>query len=135
VVTVGPSHPVAGRVVDWETGKPIAGAVVRAFLVHGHRLTTSREREHFATTTDAQGRYQITGLPIGENNRLVAFTTGEAAYLPVAHQVDTLTPPGESDSQDFRLRQVYATILDQWLDVPSKSILGSRFPKINLLDS
>lgn len=101
---VGPSKPVEGRVLDLDTGKPIAGAVVRAFQVHGERVSSSREREHFASSTDAAGRYRITGLPIGKENSLVAFATGDAAYLPVGHAVDT-SAPGAAIQRDFRLKR------------------------------
>lgn len=105
LAVIGPSNAVTGRVLDWENGNPIAGAVVRAFRVHGNRLSSSREREQFATKTDAEGRYQIAGLPIGADNELVAFTTGDLPYIPVAHQVNTTGPSGETIAQDFRLRQ------------------------------
>ncbi len=105
VQVIGPSRPLVGRVLDWKTGEPIAGAVVRAFGVHGERLSSSRERQHFATTTDAEGRYRITGLPIGEDNELVAFTTGDVPYIAVAHKLNPSSPNGEAVVQDFRLRK------------------------------
>ncbi|MFV1963896.1 MAG: M56 family metallopeptidase [Pirellulaceae bacterium] len=101
---VGPSKPVEGRVVDIDTGEPIADALVRAYLIHGNRLHTSREREQFATRTDKDGRYRITGLPIGDDNRLVAFTTGDMPYIPAGYRVDT-SAEGESARQDFRLKR------------------------------
>jgi beta-lactamase regulating signal transducer with metallopeptidase domain/uncharacterized GH25 family protein len=105
VQVIGPANPIVGRVLDWKTGEPIAGAVVRAFGVHGERVSSSRERQHFAMKTDDEGRYQITGLPIGEDNELVAFSTGEVPYLPVAHKVNTSGSSREAIVQDFRLKQ------------------------------
>ncbi|HVX64458.1 MAG TPA: hypothetical protein VHC19_27795 [Pirellulales bacterium] len=104
VYAVGPSKPVTGRVLDLDSGQAIAGAVVRAFQVHGERLSSSREREHFAVRTDAEGRYRITGLPIGKENELVAFATGEAAYIPVGRDADT-SKPGRELELDFRLKR------------------------------
>jgi hypothetical protein len=101
---VGPSKPVEGRVLDFDTGEPIVGAVVRAFEVHGQRLASSREREHLATTTDEGGRYRITGLPIGNGNTLVAFATGDLPYIPVARGADT-SADGAAIQQDFRLKR------------------------------
>lgn len=101
---VGPSKPVEGRVLDLDTGEPIADAVVRAFVIHGDGLNSSREREHFAARTDDAGRYRITGLPIGDGNRLVAFATGDVAYVPVGHAADT-SAAGSAIQQDFRLKR------------------------------
>ncbi|HVA47446.1 MAG TPA: M56 family metallopeptidase, partial [Pirellulales bacterium] len=101
---VGPSKPVEGRVLDLDTGEPIADAVVRAFQVQGQLVTTSREREHLAATTDAAGRYRITGLPVGSGNSLVAFATGNAAYIPVGHATDT-SAQGAVIERDFRLKR------------------------------
>lgn len=100
---IGPSKPVAGRVLDFDTGQPIAGAIVRAYLIEGSRLHSSREREEFATRTDSDGRYKISGLPIGKGNQLVALTMGDVPYIPVGHPIDT-SKPG-SIQQDFRLKQ------------------------------
>jgi beta-lactamase regulating signal transducer with metallopeptidase domain len=104
VHAVGPSKPVEGRVLDLDTGEPIAGAVVRAFQVHGVRLSSSREREHLATTTDEGGRYRITGLPVGDGNALVAFATNNVPYVPVARTADT-SADGAAVQQDFRLKR------------------------------
>lgn len=90
-----PSRPVIGQVTDLDTGLPIPNAVVRAFMVHGEPISSSREREHFATRTDKDGRYRITGLPLGNGNRLAAFTTGDLPYFPVGQQIDT----SKSDSR------------------------------------
>ncbi|HWB09801.1 MAG TPA: M56 family metallopeptidase [Pirellulales bacterium] len=104
VHAVGPSKAVKGRVLDLDTGEPIAGAIVRAFQVHGQRVSTSREREHFAATTDEGGRYLIKGLPIGSENALVAFATGDVPYVPVARSADT-TGSENLIQQDFRLKR------------------------------
>jgi uncharacterized protein (DUF1501 family) len=51
------------------------------------------------------------------------------------------TPPDLSDLDEgdlkaqFDFRQVYATILDQWLGTPSRPILGSQFEPLPLLKS
>lgn len=100
---VGPSKPVVGRVVDLDTGKPISDAVVRVSEIHGTNLRSSREREEFATRTDADGQYRITGLPIGAENLVVAFTTGDVPYFPAGHYVDT--SKGDSIEQPFRLKR------------------------------
>jgi protocatechuate 3,4-dioxygenase beta subunit len=116
---LGPSKPVTGRVVDLDTGEPIAGAVVRAYAVHGINLHSSRERQEFATRTGTDGRYRITGLPIGNENHLAAFAIGDVAYIPISHQVDT-SQSGDVH-QDFRLKRgIWATgrVYDAETDKP-----------------
>jgi len=86
---IAPSKTVTGRVTDLDTGEPIPNAMVRAFTVHGERLMSTRERQHFATRTDAKGQFRLSGLPLGDGNSLAAFTTGDIPYFPVGRQVDT----------------------------------------------
>ncbi len=103
---MGPSRTVSGTVTNLATRQPIAGALVRAIGVHGQRVTSSRERQHFATRTDAQGRYEIAGLPIGSGNRLEVFTTGDVPYVPAGSGVDTSKTSGGDTQviQDFQLK-------------------------------
>ena len=101
---IGSSKPVAGRVVDFDTGNPIADAVVRAFKIHRHPLHGDVVTEHYATRSDEDGRYRITGLPLGDGNRLAAFTTGDVAYIPVGHQADTAVQE-PTIRLDFRLKR------------------------------
>jgi RNA polymerase sigma factor (sigma-70 family) len=60
-----PTRPVVGVVRDKDTGKPLAGVTVQVRLPSalGHR---ERER-YLRTTTDADGRYEIVGLPRDES--------------------------------------------------------------------
>ncbi|MEM9660248.1 MAG: carboxypeptidase-like regulatory domain-containing protein, partial [Planctomycetota bacterium] len=90
--------------LDFDSGEPIAGAVVRAYGVHGVNLSSSREREHFATRSDAAGRFRLTGLPVGAENHLVAFTTGDVAYVPIGRNADT-SQADDVLQVDFRLKQ------------------------------
>ncbi|MEM9646427.1 MAG: carboxypeptidase-like regulatory domain-containing protein, partial [Planctomycetota bacterium] len=101
---IGPSVPIRGVVSDLDSGAPIANAVVRATDVHGERVRSSRERQHFATRTDEQGRYEITGMPIGSGNRLVAFTDGQLPYIPVGFNADTSTG-SDSVQLDTKMRR------------------------------
>lgn len=87
---VGPSKSVFGSVTDLDTGEPIIGAVVRAYSLHGRNLHSSRELQHLATRTDKDGRYTISGLPIGKDNSLVTFTTdGTVPWFPASQGADT----------------------------------------------
>src|SRR5207248_11498297 len=57
-----PTKPIVGVVRDKDTKKPLAGVTIRS-----HALTISpssyREFDLVRTTTDAQGRYRLTGMP------------------------------------------------------------------------
>jgi RNA polymerase sigma factor (sigma-70 family) len=61
-----PCRPVVGVVRDRATGKPIAGAVVRA------EATVGNPFYRVQTTTDAEGRYRLTGLEKGRAGRAVS---------------------------------------------------------------
>src|SRR4029079_12978629 len=100
---VAPSKPIEGHVLDIDSGQPIAGAVVRTYRIHGDRLASTRGREYVATISDSQGRYRINGLPLGKENGLVAFTTGDEPYVPIGHVVNTDVATA-SATQDFRLK-------------------------------
>ena len=99
-----PSKPLEGRVVDVDTSKPLAGAVVRTYAFHGAKLHTSRGREYLATRADADGHYRITGLPAGDENYLVAFTAGDEPYVPAGCKINTDVATA-TVQQDFKLKR------------------------------
>ncbi len=101
---LGYSKPVEGRVVDIDTQQPMAGAIVRAFEVHGVRMYSSRDRQHFVAVTDSDGHFRITGLPTGDDNSLVAFTTGDEPYVPSGANMNTDVPEATAH-QDFQLKR------------------------------
>lgn len=61
-----PCRPVAGTVRDRVTGKPVAGAVVRA------EATVGYPSYRVQTTADAEGRYRLMGLPRGREGQGVS---------------------------------------------------------------
>ncbi|MBI1913623.1 MAG: sigma-70 family RNA polymerase sigma factor [Planctomycetes bacterium] len=71
-----PTRPVAGKVIDRATGKPLADV-----HIGGHGAGASWE--DFATTrTDTQGRYRLIGLPKGVRYGLRATPGLDRGYLP-----------------------------------------------------
>jgi protocatechuate 3,4-dioxygenase beta subunit len=79
-----PCKPIVGVVRDKDTEKPLAGVMVRSY--------TLATRPHFLrdivrTTTDAEGRYRLTGMPKGTGNRIVAVPGGDLPYLVRAADV------------------------------------------------
>jgi RNA polymerase sigma factor (sigma-70 family) len=86
VVSATPSRPIVGTVRDLDTGKPVAGAIVQSHCFSGsqvHGIDTMQTR------TDAQGHYELDGMPIGTGNILLARTPPDVAYLPSAVPIDT----------------------------------------------
>jgi hypothetical protein len=86
-----PCKPIVGVVRDKDTKKPLAGMTVRS-----HALTISRGLRHefdlVQTTTDAQGRYRLTGMPKREGNMIVAIPDEKLPYL--ATHADVPNSPG-----------------------------------------
>jgi RNA polymerase sigma factor (sigma-70 family) len=64
-----PTQPFEGVVSDRETGRPVAGATVRA----------ARLWYELTTVTDKDGRYRLTGLPPGAHE-LIACPTPDQPY-------------------------------------------------------
>jgi RNA polymerase sigma factor (sigma-70 family) len=89
-----PSRPVTGTVTDKETGKPVAGAVVHAWMANSH----VRAKLRIETTTDAKGRYRLVGLPRVAGRRVTVAPAVATGYLPAGK--DT---PGGPDLEAARL--------------------------------
>jgi len=73
-----PSQLVSGIVRDAGTKQPIAGARVILDMLAGNRLTGIRATE---TTTNAEGRYELTGMPRGEGNQLLVIPPADQPYF------------------------------------------------------
>ena len=57
-----PCKPIVGMVRDKDTRKPLAGVMIRSYTL----ATRPRFiRDIVRTTTDAEGRYRLTGMPKG----------------------------------------------------------------------
>jgi hypothetical protein len=59
-----PALAVEGTVRDRETNKPIAGVVVGHGISHDFGYNFSWAHERLTTTTDANGKYRLNGLPL-----------------------------------------------------------------------
>jgi RNA polymerase sigma factor (sigma-70 family) len=94
-----PCRPVAGIVRDRATGRPIAGAVVRG------EETVGNPFYRVQTTTDAEGRYRLTGLgkaPEGEAVSVVAVGPEGRPYLGMRQRIGG--PGLEPVTLDFPLK-------------------------------
>ena len=64
-----PTQAIAGVVRDKESGKPIAGVIVKSNSLANVPLMWN---DFVRTTTDAQGRYRLLGLPKGPGHTIMA---------------------------------------------------------------
>jgi protocatechuate 3,4-dioxygenase beta subunit len=75
-----PTKPIVGVVRDKDTKEPLAGVTVRS--LNGLGTGTNVQ-----ATTDAQGRYRLTGMPKGADNRIVAIPPRGLPYVAVGSDV------------------------------------------------
>ncbi|MGA2258604.1 MAG: M56 family metallopeptidase, partial [Thermoguttaceae bacterium] len=97
-----PSIPIVGTVRDTDTGKPLAGVAIFQEL---YGWETVLAVEHFVcATTDAQGRYRLTGLPAAKKRWVAAAPPLDQPYLCASKAVDI---PANADScnADFQLKR------------------------------
>ncbi|MEN6557323.1 MAG: M56 family metallopeptidase, partial [Thermoguttaceae bacterium] len=88
--TVRPSTPIVGTVRDVDTGKPLPGVTVQGYKVAGSDAPNYMASYYFKTTTDKQGRYRITGMPLGKDNALMAVPPKDQPYLLSKKAADTV---------------------------------------------
>ncbi len=81
----GPSNATVGRVTDRATGKPLAGVTVLSQALQGNPIR-GWGQDFIRATTDAEGRYRLEGMPVGNGNEIGAFTLAEP-YIPVSKNV------------------------------------------------
>jgi RNA polymerase sigma factor (sigma-70 family) len=73
-----PTRPVVGVVRDKDTKKPLADVTVQSYkLAHD----PMHGRDFIETKTDAEGRYRLTGLPKGPDNKIVVIPRDDQPYL------------------------------------------------------
>ena len=88
-LAVTPGRPIEGIVRDRATSMPISGATVKSYEFADERVGN---RTTLQTTTGADGRYRIIGMPRGAGNQLMALAPSSEPYLPVIAEV--ADPPG-----------------------------------------
>jgi beta-lactamase regulating signal transducer with metallopeptidase domain len=77
-VTAKPSRPIVGVVRDAKTKKPLAGVSVESDKLADYPFVNHRVLK---TTTDAEGRYRLIGMPKGKDNRLMILPNDDQPYL------------------------------------------------------
>jgi hypothetical protein len=97
---------VAGTVTD-ETGRPLIGAAIT--------LTGGGNGFRRSTTSDAEGRYSISGVPIGPLYDVVVEMSG---FTSSGHAAVALVP-GAATVVDFELMPSLAETVSVWAPAPS----------------
>ncbi len=77
-IAVQPARLIEGLVRDAETKEPIPGAIVTATQLFASTMSIEGM---IVTTTDAQGRYRLTGLPKGNGHRLGVYPALDRPYF------------------------------------------------------
>jgi RNA polymerase sigma factor (sigma-70 family) len=96
-----PTKPVVGVVRDKDTRKPMAGLTVESHTLANNPVPGNNL---VRTTTDAQGRYTLTGLPKGEGNSIQFVPRSDQPYVRV--YVPVPDSPGLGPvSLDFALKR------------------------------
>jgi RNA polymerase sigma factor (sigma-70 family) len=99
-----PTKPIVGAVRDKDTKKPLAGVAIRSHVrVINPSYFRSLDTE-VSTTTDAEGRFRLTGMPKGEGYKILAIPGGDQPYV-VASEAVPDTPGLSPVTVDFALKR------------------------------
>jgi RNA polymerase sigma factor (sigma-70 family) len=99
-----PTKPIVGVVRDKDTKKPLAGATIRS---HVRAINPSYFRTldtEVSATTDAEGRYRLTGMPKGTGYKILAVPGGDHPYVPTSQDVPDAPGLGPV-TVDFELKR------------------------------
>jgi RNA polymerase sigma factor (sigma-70 family) len=139
-LAVPPTRLITGVVRDRLTKKPLAGVTMQSYLMAGSDFINMQVK----TTTDASGRFTLSGMPKGRGNVILAVPDGAQSHLGASAEVPD--PAGfAAVTVDFALGRgipIEGIIRDQagkpvplaWvLYCPDRSnteavLKGSRFP-------
>jgi hypothetical protein len=96
-----PTRPIVGVVRDKDTKKPLAGITIRSDRLANNPIPGM---DIVQTTTDAQGRYRLTGMPKGEGNKILAVPGSDQPYPLSAKNVPD-SPGLDPVTVDFELKR------------------------------
>ncbi|HMC65687.1 MAG TPA: hypothetical protein VKI65_12175, partial [Gemmataceae bacterium] len=96
-----PTKPIVGMVRDKDTKKPLAGVTIQS-----HKMANNPFHgvDIVQTTTDAQGRYRLTGMPKGGGNKIMLVPRDDQPYVSV-HAVVPDTPGLDPVTVDFEMKR------------------------------
>ena len=97
-----PTKPIEGTIRDKDTGRPIAGVVLHGMV---SERRSSLWREGVEATTDAQGRYRLTGLPKGPAYTLFLEPGTGLPYTKATFHVTAKSPAFDAVTFDITLKR------------------------------
>ena len=100
-LSAAPSRPIEGVVRDSDSGLPIAGATIRSYRFADYEVGNY---PLVRTKTDAQGRFRITGMPLGAGNEIVILPPDGQPFLPSWQKLPELRVSGPLHV-DFNLKR------------------------------
>jgi protocatechuate 3,4-dioxygenase beta subunit len=73
-----PTRPIVGTVRDAKTGKPLEGVSIESWRLAGEFFAGQRG---LRTTSDAQGKYRLVGMPKGNGNAIFVVPNDDQPYF------------------------------------------------------
>ncbi len=89
-IAAAPMRPIEGIVRDKDTRKPLAGISIRSARFAGNVISG---RDHVRTTTGADGRFRLVGMPAGAGNAITANPGPAQPYLGASADVPAGSSP------------------------------------------
>ncbi len=123
--SAAPTQPIEGVIRDRDTGRPIAGVLLRGGVYKGRSSLTAEDVE---TTSDAQGRYRLTGLNKGPAYRLFVDPKEGQPYPRAALRVPADSPALEPVTFDVSLKRgilVRGRVTDRATGQPVPGTIGA----------
>ena len=96
-----PTKPVVGVVRDRDTRKPLAGVIIESSVLANDPVPG---KNIVQTTTDAEGQYELIGLPKGEGNTIRLVPREDQPYVSV-HALVPDSPGLNPVTVDFELQR------------------------------
>jgi RNA polymerase sigma factor (sigma-70 family) len=81
-----PTKPIVGVVRDKDTRRPLAGVTIRSYS-QAVTASFSRGVHLVRTTTDAEGRYRLMGMPKGAGQKIAAIPVSGQPYVVTSQEV------------------------------------------------
>jgi RNA polymerase sigma factor (sigma-70 family) len=97
-----PTKPVQGVVRDKDTGRPLAGLTLHAAVYRARFLGPT---DGIEATTDAEGRYRLSGLPKAPAYQLAVEQAQGKPYPRVSFRVPATSPAFEPVTFDLALKR------------------------------
>ena len=97
----GPTKTVVGVVREHGSGKPIANTTIKSQKLHGNPIHGCGQ-DYILAVTDNAGRYELRGMPLGDDNMIAAIASDDEPYLSQSKSL-AISADGEHAELDIAL--------------------------------